>query len=261
MSLAIAWIRKFSKKTEELVVVSDSRLSGGARFDSCPKIMTLPRSDSLICFTGGTFYAYPLMLQFSRSIDSYSRSKDGAMDISEQKTYAVKLFNSMKKTVREVVEDLKNPDVSFIFAGYSWVKKQFLIWKIQYDLKEKKFIAYNNKKNGIYKRIAFSGDKEVVVEAYKRLNQKGKKRGAYFYDMEPFEVVRDLLRENSHDSIGGPPQIAKVYQHMNAKIQGVYWPNYSSKKIAINGRILKGYENTDYWILNPDTLKTSKQKK
>src|ERR1019366_314181 len=63
MTLSMAWIRTVGSH-EELVFASNSRLSGGADWDSCPKLMLLPRGDSLIGFAGSTLDAYPLMLQF-----------------------------------------------------------------------------------------------------------------------------------------------------------------------------------------------------
>jgi hypothetical protein len=43
MTLGMAWVRNFGS-VRELIVVSDSRLSGGQFWDSNPKIMLLPRS-------------------------------------------------------------------------------------------------------------------------------------------------------------------------------------------------------------------------
>jgi hypothetical protein len=72
MTIVIAWVRNVSD-CEELVFVSDSRLSGDGRlFDACPKIFTLPRSDCAIAYAGHTEDAFPMMLQFQRAIESYS---------------------------------------------------------------------------------------------------------------------------------------------------------------------------------------------
>ena len=38
MSIVVAWIRKVNN-CEELVFISDSRLSGGQRWDQCPKMI------------------------------------------------------------------------------------------------------------------------------------------------------------------------------------------------------------------------------
>ena len=50
--------------------VSDSRLSYGADWHCCPKLMLLPRDDSLIGFAGSTFDPFPLMQQFRNWIET-----------------------------------------------------------------------------------------------------------------------------------------------------------------------------------------------
>ena len=48
---------------QELLVASDSRLRGGYAWDAAPKLLRLPRGDSVLAFAGQTDFAYPLMLQ------------------------------------------------------------------------------------------------------------------------------------------------------------------------------------------------------
>lgn len=65
MTLSMAWVRRLPTG-DELVFASDSRLRGGESRDSSPKVLQLPRTDSLISFAGKTHRAYPLMLQLVR---------------------------------------------------------------------------------------------------------------------------------------------------------------------------------------------------
>ena len=94
MTLSIAWVRDMNGY-QELVVATDSRLRAGYAWDSCPKIMILPRLDSVICFAGQTEYAYPLMLQMKYSIDMYPKSRDRAMDIAQMKGHTLSEFVSL----------------------------------------------------------------------------------------------------------------------------------------------------------------------
>lgn len=58
--------------------------------------------------------------------------------------------------------------------------------------------------------------------------------------MEPFEVVRDMLRDNKKsDSIGGPPQIVKVYQYMRSAPLAVYWPNKSIRMPSLINHLVQ----------------------
>ena len=79
-------------------------------------------------------------------------------------------------------------------------------------------------------------------------------------DMEPFEVIRDMLRRaDPHGSIGGAPQLAKVNQYMYATTLAVYWPDKASGVPSLQGRPILGFEKIDRWILDPDTLWLSHQ--
>src|SRR5262249_34395881 len=119
MTVVIAWVRKINN-CEELVFVSDSRLSGdGRNFDACPKILTLPRTDCVIAYAGYSGHAYPMMLQLQRAIDSYAPSRRGSLDISSLRTHALNLFDSMgtmiKNSPRLSVSQDTSPEASFVF--------------------------------------------------------------------------------------------------------------------------------------------------
>lgn len=60
--------------------------------------------------------------------------------------------------------------------------------------------------------------------------------------MEPFEVIRDMLKEQwesqqkrseKYRTIGGAPQMIKVYQYMNSRPVGMYWPEKSNDNLKI----------------------------
>lgn len=63
-----------------------------------------------------------------------------------------------------------------------------------------------------------------------------------------------MIRDGKHSLIGGPPQVLKIYQHMNVRPYAVYWPNRDSMRISFLGRPLLDYETTEYMALDPDTL-------
>jgi len=86
-------------------------------------------------------------------------------------------------------------------------------------------------------------------------------------DFEPFAVVRDMLRDPDlrnqmyRDTIGGAPQIVKVYQYMSASPVGVFWPRRAddAQRPYLQGRPCLDYENIDQWVLDPDSLITERR--
>jgi hypothetical protein len=69
-----------------------------------------------------------------------------------------------------------------------------------------------------------------------------------------------MLRDPGRAStIGGAPQILKVYQYMSTAPLGVYWPDKASGRIVLQGRATLGYERIDRFVLDPDTLRSERQ--
>lgn len=281
MTIAIAWIRKI-RDCDELLFVSDSRLSGdGSTFDGCPKTLTLPRSDCAISFAGYTGHAFPMMLQLALAIDSHAPSKRGSLDLAALRSHALKVFDGMAEQLKPSKHinksDEVTPGASFLFGGYSWIKKDFQLWAVSYRAGDNCFVAdpakwlafskeagrivlrTRKKANGERNlgRIAFAGDQASLAKKLllERLNTKGSGKHHTPLDMEPFEVVRDMLRDPNHaETIGGAPQLVKVYQYMRTAALGVYWPNREAGKVHLQGRACLGYERVDRWVLDPDTL-------
>lgn len=69
--------------------------------------------------------------------------------------------------------------------------------------------------------------------------------------MEPLEVLRDMCLDSSFVTIGGPPQVAKVYRHLNSQFFAVEWPPGSGEK-TLAGRPLLSYEAVTIPFLNID---------
>jgi hypothetical protein len=283
MTLVIAWVRKVHD-CEELVFVSDSRLSSdGRNFDACPKILTLPRTDCAIAYAGYSGHGYPMALQFQRAIESYEPSRRRSLDISSVRTHALKIFDRMKDMIQNSphvsIKQNLDPEASFVFGGYSWIKKGFLLWTFvfsptqgRFEARPASWIGFSPQLNRftvlrtkspqydshLYSRIAFEGDQaeRAMQLLLDKLNAKlADNPACRNIGWEPFEILRDMLRDPSHaESIGGAPQVVKVYQYMHTTSLGVFWPDRTGNQIYLSGRPCLEYERVDNWILDPDTL-------
>jgi len=286
MTVLIAWVRTI-QDCEELIFVSDSRLNDWRNFDTCPKVLTLPRNDCAIAFSGDTKDAYPMMLQLGLAIDAHEPLRVGSLDVSSLKSHALKIFDSMAHLIEHsdhVVGEVEADPTTFLFGGYSWVNKQFELWSIAYRQSENKFVArpaqwacyseeakkvvFRSMKSPqageIASKIAFAGDqgkaaRELLTAKLAKVHPTSMTyRGLGW---EPFEVVRDMLRDPNHSyTIGGAPQVLKVYQYMRTAPLGVYWPDKKSGTIYLQGRPALGYERMDRWVLDPDTMHSESPK-
>jgi hypothetical protein len=290
MTIAAAWVRTL-KDCKELIVVSDSRLNGGKKMDCGQKVIGLPRSDAFICFAGNTQWAYPLVHQVANAISTYEKSASRAQDIVELKTHVLKLFEDLRRDVHDAYGDEGVPSAEFLFGGYSWIRKKFMIWRVHFHIprsrtkleRNSKAAISHAQKNGRFQASpakewreqpwVFAGDEEYVKKARLDLGKMMRSRKSspdqvkeFKFNWEPFEVIRDMLRDADANpsayrtgNIGGAPQVLKVYEHLSSRYLAVEWRSPSSKRpsgVYICGRRLLGYETPTLWILDPDTLRT-----
>lgn len=261
MTLVAAWVRHHSK-TSELYVASDSRLSGGRAWDIGTKVFDLGRGDAVIAFAGHTADAYPLMLQLQSAVKMHPKIATRAYDLTELNGHMLRIFNTMWKSISSLPSGQSFPDPAaarFILAGYSWRYESFKIWTIFFHKSTNEFrfreASHHRKKGGGNKYFTFIGDdahdaQECVYELFKERNRIHR----VGCDMEPFEVLLEFIRDVNKPYIGGPPQICKIYKHLNILPYNVYWPSRQSGSVAFNGRILLPYEKNIFLAFDPDSF-------
>jgi hypothetical protein len=290
MTIAAAWVRKIND-CEELIFAADSRLSGNAElFDGCPKILSLPRQDCALAFGGDTEHAFPMMLQLSLAIESFGPLRSRNLGLSALKTHTLKIFTGMAHVIKPSVlvhppQPILFRDAEFLFGGYCWIQKKFKLWRITYSESNRRFVEEpaelgryhpgarkivwstpkKSRKKNTTTPIIWAGDQADT--ARKLLTERLTEslpidKNAKALDWEPFEVIRDILRipelrdPENPESIGGAPQVVKVYQYMQTAPLGVFWPKRRRGKVSLQGRICLPYEYTDRWVLDPDSLRT-----
>jgi hypothetical protein len=218
----------------------------------------LPRSDAAICFAGETLFAYPLMLQLNSIVATHSRIRSRAMDLHDFKGHAIRVFDRLRSLISDPPRGcaVPLPDGTLVLAGYSWRKPDFVIWVIRFDSRQKKFLFDTvTKSPSKLRKIAIVGDyvSEFKDRLGKLLISKGKRPNGAL-DMEPLEVLRDMIRSGKYEKLGGAPQLAKIYQHMNCTPYAIYWPSRASGRITLLGRPLLDYEIVEQMVIDPDSL-------
>lgn len=259
MTISMGWIRTLRGGDQELVFASDSRVRFGGRWDCCPKLFPLPRQDCVVCFAGDTAYAYPFIMQAISSIENHIRALTRAITITEVRGHLLRLLNNMVSLHKEAPPGFGEPDLSLIFGGYCWKTSKFNLWLLKYNKGTKSFDFcppnyWRGRGRGkhLQRQIILIGD--YREEAYEKIAQlmdtKGKLDNGQF-DMEPLEVLRDMIKED-RTYIGGSTQVLKVFKHLHVRPYAIYEP--STNKLSFNGRPLLPYETTDHFILNIETL-------
>lgn len=256
MSLCIAWVRK-NKDMEELCMIADSCFSGGQRFLAAPKIFPLSRNDCAIACAGATSYSFPVVEHIMKAVELNQKFRDRACDVAEFRHSILDITNKclIEEQEPEFVDD--GPDFSMIFAGYSWRLKKFCLWEIHYDKYQKKM---NYTTPSTIKRVPFAVIGDMVSKVrhllYQRLEADGvKDRG--FVDMQPLDVLIQMIDDTDANtrSIGGYPQMVKIYPFMRVLPIGFRQTKNDKNIISYCGRPLLDYEIFPYPIYDLEEKK------
>lgn len=254
MTLCVSWIREVNNE-KELIFATDSCLSGGERWHSGVKLFELPRKDCLICFAGETNRTYPLILNLISSIKFDEHLLSSHTDIAEVLEYLARLFSSLCNSISnyepQTFKDALG-DFQFLFGGWSWKGNCFKLWKLEYNHEAKAFMHDETNSDDMF--FTFIGDEleksqELLVD---EIRKSGKTLSRSF-NMEPFKVLIDMVRNNSYSSIDGKIQIAKIHPPGITEFLGVYWPSVIGGKKTFLGKDVCTDNNPAVKYIDPDT--------
>jgi len=253
MTLCVSWIREVNNE-KELIFATDSCLSGGERWPSGVKLFELPRKDCLICFAGETNRTYPLILNLISSIKFDEHLLNSHTDIAEVLDYLTRLFTSLCHSITDYgTQSYKSVlgDFQFLFGGWSWKDNDFKLWKVEYSHEAEAFLHDETNSDEMF--FTFIGDE--LEESKKLLEDEISKSGKTLsrrFDMEPFKVLIEMIRNRSYSHIDGAVQIAKIHSPGTTEFFGVYWPSINGKKTFL-GKEVSTDNNPIVKYIDPDT--------
>lgn len=253
MTLCVAWLREADNE-KELYFATDSCLSGGERWNSGVKLFELPRRDCLICFAGETSRTYPLILNLISSIKFDVHLSNLHTDITEVLDYLTQLFTSLCHDISDYgTQDFKNVlgEFQFLFGGWSWKSNDFRLWTLEYNHEVAAFV--HDETNDGDMLYGFIGDELEISQKLlvEEVNKSGKTLSRCF-DMEPFKVLVEMIRDSSFTSIAGAVQLAKIHPPGSTEFLGVYWPSIAGKKTFL-GKMVSIENNPTVKFVDPDT--------
>lgn len=262
MTLCAAWIKQLNN-VEELIFATDSALTGGERWDHGIKLFELPRKDCLLCFTGSTGRAYPLILNLVSAIRFNRRLESPSTSIVEILNYVSELFTSLIKTIVSEIhgEDIHalRADARFLFGGWCWQTNRFRIWRLYYSKEAEGFLfdelTNDDNKTRFYTFMGEAKGRDIEKEARESFHiyLLGEDRLDSKLDMEPLLILRDVAQDPAIREVGGSLQIAKVYRSGRSEFFGIVWPS-SSGTPCFQGREYNNFTKPPVRYFNPDTL-------
>ena len=271
MTIGAAWIRK-GTNGDELWLASDSRLSGdGNIWDDCPKLLPLPRRDAVAGFSGSTAQAYPLLIQLSNAIGWYRAAADGTLEFFHLLGHLERVANAM---MNRIVPDpaitgglLSYPEFAtsgdtLIIGGYSRAQGRLVLRSLKYLPGEHRWKFQRPPSRSSLGRdrvIVIFGDNKSVSRFRHLLNLLLEERGilpGQTFSFEPLEILANLLQmptstalrmpmDRRPATIGGAPQIIRVFPGAQATAMAVQWQRHDKIAVYLQGREVFRYENLD----------------
>lgn len=289
MTISIAWIRTVGR-TQELLFASDSRYRSFGAWDCAPKLFELRGTGGVIGLSGDTEVTLAIVSQLQNCINMYAPFGDSAIDITHVIGHFLRLMNSMGNEIADKAGfkwyfSSVGLKAGFVVGGYSHQYNSFKMSHVLYKPSVNAFV----KRPPIYRYVSASGDaiytrsrKEAKRNGYSRLaGDSGvcvagdyieeflealslKLKGKLALDMEPLEVLVQMLKGGKYEKIGGAPQIVKAYSYLSTLPIAVLWPkpsyiespNGTSKSVFVFGRPLMHYERTTWPIIDADNVGT-----
>ncbi|HEY1776859.1 MAG TPA: hypothetical protein VGG41_11925 [Solirubrobacteraceae bacterium] len=217
-----------------------------------------------MAFAGDTMWTYPIALQTISAMQDFSASRIGHYDLRALRSHIMRTINAMMRAGSAPGNGLHDIGFEFLFGGWCWQELQFRLWRLYWApyYSAMRHDSVPNRRLGL---VRFIGDRdptrsapqsEVVGHAKQRLSEILRQRHGPLtptrtLDMEPWEVLLELIRSGEHPTVGGPAQLAKVYRSMNSTVFAVRWPDASGTATLL-GRSLLPYETTDAPEMDPD---------
>ncbi|WP_235575789.1 hypothetical protein, partial [Roseovarius tolerans] len=204
--------------------------------------------------TGGhmSWNTHPCIFQFQCMVKNYPRFSTGAAPIS----VAAKDFLAIVNQLHGLVDDRKLAQfhqTEFLLAGYDFATGEMYGKSIRYDEESnlyKRFDLGGIKSGQVQSTVGFAGD--CYHDFFEGLGKKIALQKTEL-NYQPLETLNEIIsRQAIGSTIGGNPQIVKVYRHRNFLPYAVR--QNGKADVTLFGRPLLEYERTLYPIVTLDRV-------
>ena len=259
MTLVAVW-QRFVGDQPELVVASDSRLTGGLKFDSGPKLFLPPRNDCVLAFAGDTYLAYPLMAQIINWTNEYDQARSRAMDLAEFAGHCARLCSGILRRAVAASKPIPSgidlgKDFTLVLAGYGWRRQRFHCW--QSVTSPDGDFSWRRARASVHSVVLVGSGRPLAsreITAFKAGPRLGRgRRPPAVLDWTPLDVLVKVIRGGADPATGGPPQLVKVFSHMNVLPYAIPWSMPGGRAITVLGRELLEYERSRRLALDVDS--------
>jgi hypothetical protein len=224
VTLVAAWVREVST-LRQLVVVSDSRATGGEVWDWCPKVLPLPRPSTIAAVAGDLSLAYAYLVQVLSATTLETGNRNGRVDIRNFVAQVERLLKPARSSSH--LTDLPSSGdtlaAEVLIGGWSWRKSRFEVFTFSRDkrgdLQKQDVLRGGQTLAGVH--LFGSGWERARDRLKARLLELDQPQGVQW---EPLEILAAMCADDDERDVGGAPQIVVANQHGLTDQFLVPWP-------------------------------------
>lgn len=223
MTLAAAWIECRDPERPNfgrLCFASDSRTTPGP-IEGVTKVLLFSRPDIAAVWAGDFRYAALLSSHLDVALSATAQMRDRAVDVARllQLARPQVVDHLQATTVSDTKSFLVNPEaqvperMTMLVGGYSIEYSRWVTMRISWDPSARRWRASVNWV--VPSQVTWIGDRRYCERARtlsKRIRRR-RSQTACDWHMEPLAVIDNYRRDVNATSIGGDPQLAKVFIH------------------------------------------------
>ena len=183
--------------------------------------------------------------------EDFQQARSRALDICEMKGHLERACTRLLSDVDiSGLYPQKRFEVDFrlLLAGYSSQQARFYTWVSTVDPSRRLTFEPPHRK---WRGLTFIGDnvdiawERLAARIGAKLRSASVPRAEKVPDWEPLDVLVQMIRDPLMTSIGGPPQLVKIYPHLDTMAYAIAWGiDEGTPFLTLRGRPLLDYEQT-----------------
>ncbi len=198
MTLCLVHTRNVPSMGEQLIMATDSLITGGFDYPHGTKLLLFQRKDCALCWEGDTFFSYCFCENIRNDIDYSDYLSTEGSDLHGPLKRIVMIANDLwGANQRDKNSNYHNAEFSFIFAGYSYRLKKILAWHVQQD---------DHRDFRSIEIPELSKPKFIGTEDARKAAEKLVESCA----ISPYQALVRIIDENKYRNVGGIPQIVTI---------------------------------------------------
>ncbi len=199
MTLCVAWVRDIPNVGPQLVLATDSRITGGLKYDHGAKLSVFNRRDCAICWHGATTFAYSFIGNARNDIDFSDALSTRATGIGAVAKRLIDVFNHLWQANLDDAESMFHDDeIGFIFGGYDYQLHEVQAWLMEQDPANKRLLTLRKiAPEGLVRGVFVGSGAGAAVALVPKAR-------------DHFDVLIKVIDDEAVHDVGGMPQVVTV---------------------------------------------------